>query len=110
MTLKKSYRYHSHDGRNRNSLSARLLAMRIRTKETLISKNYLRSQKRSKQSESVKQKKQQARSSSDHAKTSNLHPKEGSSARDVKQATIKKATPGINGFAMTTSLLAAKAI
>ena len=30
-------------GRNRSSLSARLLAMRIRTKGTLISKNYLRS-------------------------------------------------------------------
>ena len=63
LTLKKSY--HSHDGRNRSSLSARLLAMRIRTKGTLISKNYLRSQKRSKQSESVKQTKPQTRSVSD---------------------------------------------
>ena len=78
-------------------------------KMTLIMKNSW-SQKRSKQSKSVKQTKQQAQSASEHLKTSNSHPKEGSSTCDVKQATINKATPGINGFSMATSLLAAKAI
>ena len=58
----------------------------------------------------MKQTKPQAQSASDHPKPSNWHPKEGSSTHDVKQATIKKETPGIDGFAMATSLLAAKAI